>query len=120
MPKAARESTPPQIPRLRERSVKQITGRLVLVRQWLGLSQAGMATRLGISVRAYREYELGRRKWKSMAFSLRVSGATNVSIDWRCFGGYWGRPLSRVPLAVDGRPMRPVLRVMSDQEEPQS
>ena len=111
MPKAVRNSTPPGIPR--ERWVKQVSARLGLLRKWLGLSEQEMADRLGITVHAYRDYELGRSKWNDVAFALRLADATNVSVDWMWCGGYWDGPASRIPLAIDGRPMRPVLRVVS-------
>ena len=112
MPKAVRNYTPRRIPRSRERWVKEMSTRLVLLRQWLGLSQAEMAARVGMTVRAYREYERGHRKWKDLSFTIRVSATTNVAIDWLRFGDWWGEPPSRAPIAVDGAPMRPVLRVV--------
>ena len=89
---------------------------LVFLRQWLGLSQAEMASKLGMTARAYRAYERGHPKWKDSSFNLRVSAATNVSIDWLWIGGCWEGPPSRVPLTVAGAPMRPVLRVVAGPE----
>jgi len=111
MSKASRRST--SISNSREQWIRDISARLLLLRQWLGLSQQEMAARLGLSVRAYREYERGRRKWHDTLFILRVSAATKVSIDWMWRGHYPGRPKSRVPFDTHGRPMRPVLRVVS-------
>ena len=116
MPKAVRNYIRPRIPRSRERWVKEMGTRLVFLRQWLDLSQAEMATKLGMTVRAYRAYERGHPNWKDWSFTTRVSAATNVSIDWLWIGGYWGGPPSRVPLTVSGAPMRPVLRVVSGRE----
>ena len=116
MPKAVRNYIRPRIPRSRERWVREMGTRLVFLRQWLDLSQAEMATKLGMTVRAYRAYERGHPKWIDSSFTTRVSAATNVSTDWLWIGGYWGGPPSRMPLTVAGGPMRPVLRVVSGRE----
>ena len=116
MPKAVRNYTRPRIPRSRERWVKEMGTRLVFLRQRLGLSPAEMATKLGMTARAYRAYERGHPKWKDSSFTMRVSAATNVSTDWLWVGGRWGGPRSRVPLTVAGTPMRPALRVVAGRE----
>jgi len=88
----------------------------VFLRQWLGLLQAEMATKLGMTVHAYRAYERWHPKWKDPSFTMRASSATDVSIDWLWVGVRWGGPPSRVPLTVAGASMRPVLRVVSGRE----
>ena len=68
-----------------------------------------------MTVRAYREWERpGSRKWRDGDLSVRVSGATNVSIDWLWTGGYSDGPPSDVPLAIGGAPMPPAPRAVSD------
>jgi len=47
MPKVVRNYTPPQSSRSRQQRASEISGRLVLLREWLGLSQQEMQPDLG-------------------------------------------------------------------------
>jgi len=93
----------------------EISARLVVLREWLGLSQDEMAGRLGMPVRVYREWERpGRRQWRSLMQppASRISAVTGVSLHWLCCGEYPDQPPSDVPLAIGGEPLPPVLRVV--------
>ena len=116
MPKAARSAIAHS--ESREQWVRQISGRLLVLREWLDLSEQEMAARLGLSMPAYREYERpDGRTWSDFSFPLKVAAATGVSPDWLIHGSHSrGRPKSRVPLDANGRPMRPVFRVVSGRE----
>ena len=84
--------------------VAEVAGRLVLLREHLGLSQREMAFRLGMTHRAYATWEepTGRRQRpRTVAFLNALDRVTGVSIAWLL-----GSLPSDVPLGRDGKPMR--------------
>jgi len=85
-----------------------MSGRLVVLREHLGLSREEMAERLGISPIAYAALEKpDARAWRrrGVFFLVKLHRATGVSTDWICYGGPWDGPPSPVPLALGGSPL---------------
>lgn len=92
--------------------------RLRALRQEMGWSERDMAERLGLSVRAYRDRERGRRKRIGGPLIGRLVEHTNVSIDWLLLGamrvnGVLGPRNDAVPVQVDGRLIRLAGRLLT-------
>jgi len=67
----------------REWQPERISERIALMRKWLGLSQSEMADMLGMTMRAYRDWERpGARRWRRAEPLLKLALATDVSLDW--------------------------------------
>lgn len=85
--------------------------RLRTLREEMGWTERDMAERLGLSVRAYRDREKGRRKRIGWPLIVRLAEQTNVSIDWLLLGamrvdGHLGPRNDAVPVQWDGRLIR--------------
>ncbi len=87
----------------------EIGARLAVLRQYLGHTPGSFAATLGVTRRAYLEYERGKRvRWGD--FARVLSERTGVSLDW-LFSGCRRVELrsDERPLFSDGRARRPVL-----------
>ncbi len=84
--------------------------RVRTLRLHLGLSEAEMAGRAGLSLRAYRYLERRNRQRSHFMVFHSITMATGVSTDW-VFTGCAGPPYSAagrndaVPLGIDRRPL---------------
>ena len=68
---------------------KQFGGRVRIMRELLGFTQAELAAKVGISQQSITTYETGRREppFKNL---VALSRALNTSIDWLVTGSeYW-------------------------------
>jgi len=84
-----------------------MSARLVVLRQWLGLSPHEMAARLGMAPRTYREWERpGGRKWRRVNQSplVKIHAATGVCLNWFICGDHGDHPPD-VPIARSGEPL---------------
>lgn len=85
-----------------------IPQRVRSLRLWLGLSEAELAARIGISVRSYRALEVRDRKRGWVVVFCRLAEETGVSLDWLMNGrppGVWDQAARNdaVPFGFDGR-----------------
>ena len=88
--------------------------RLRVIREMLGLTQAVMATQMGISLRAYQTYEAGQRQPKASD----VAGLVGVGIDlnWLLTGvGQMMREAApAAPPPIDEQLLAETLRLVDD------
>jgi transcriptional regulator with XRE-family HTH domain len=96
-----------------ERHKAEISLRLAILRRHLGLTKREMAEKLQITPSTLQRWERPgcRRRW-TMDQMLKISKATDVSLDWLAYGCYPEERPSAVPLTVGGRRMPPRLRVV--------
>lgn len=60
---------------------KQFGGRVRMMRQLLGLTQADLAKKIGVTNQAIATYEKGKRE-PSFRNLIKLSGVLNVTTDW--------------------------------------
>ncbi|MBO0711968.1 MAG: helix-turn-helix transcriptional regulator [Acetobacteraceae bacterium] len=82
----------------------ELAARLVVLREWFGLTQAEVAEKVGMPLETYADCEqTGSRMWKgrgSVELLLAICDATGVSSDWLLSGTgcYYGAPPSPTPV----------------------
>ena len=105
--------------RKRHRHAQETGKRLVVLRRYLGKSEAEFAAICGLTVRSYRAYEQGERVLGSAWIHnilLPIAEATDVSLDWLCAGAKpigRGERNDRRPIFLDRENVRPKLRIVS-------
>lgn len=82
--------------------------RIQSLRVYLGMSEAQMAARIGLSLRAYRALEARGRRRDWVTVYCNLAAVTGVSLDWIMSGlppgvRDWAARQDTVPLGRDGR-----------------
>lgn len=95
----------------KQQIIKGVGRRTRVLRLHLGLSEAEMAARIGISAKALRYWESGqRRSSRGMTLvSVKLGEEFNVSLDWLVLGTKGDLPVNdHQPITPD---MKPIPRV---------